>query len=156
MPLGPPKKQTPLDEERGGPSKFDSRNHDAWTPQRNRHPSTRRGGAALKIRFSKSCRLDPPKKQIPLHEEREGGSPQNSIFEIMPLGPFKGADTLHEQREGGKPSKFISTKHASPGRQATAKHDRDSPRRTGAAPSTTEAAPNTRGERQTRHRPIQT
>ena len=56
---------------------------------------------------------------------------------------------------------------ASPGRQATAKHDRDSPRRTGAASSTTEGpskqargapnttpvTPNEQGERQTRHLP---
>ena len=64
MPLGPPKgADTPPRGEGRGPSKFDFRNHDAWTP---------------------------PKEQTPLHEER-GGGPQNSIFEIMTLGPPKEA-----------------------------------------------------------------
>ena len=173
MPLGPPPKGTPLHEERGGPSKFDSRNHDAWTPQRNRHPSTRRGGLpskfdfrnhaawtpqrsrhpstrrgrgeALKIRFSKSCRLDPSKGGDIFYEEGGGGALKIRFSKSCRLDPPKEQTPLHEEREEGKPSKFTSTKHASPGRQATAKHDRDSPRRTGAAPSTTEAAPNKHG-----------
>ena len=41
--LDPPKGQTPLHEEGRGATKFDFRNHDAWTPQRSRHPSTRSG-----------------------------------------------------------------------------------------------------------------
>ena len=50
-----PKQPTPIFScsiglEGGGPTKFDFRNHDAWTPQRNRHPFTRREEGALKIR----------------------------------------------------------------------------------------------------------
>ena len=63
----------------------------AWrNPEKRKKGQKNSDDAALKIRFSKSCRLYHPKKQTPLHEERRGG-PQNSIFEIMTLGPPKGA-----------------------------------------------------------------
>ena len=135
--LDPPKEQTPPHEEGEGPSKFDFRNHDAWTPQRSRHPSTRRGGGPskfdfrnhaawtpqrnrhpytrrggrrpLKFDFRNHASWTPPKEQTPLHEER-GGGPQNSIFEIMPLGPPQ-RSRHPSPRRGGVPSKFDFRNH---------------------------------------------
>ena len=128
----------------GGPSKFDFRNNAAWTPKGADTPPRGGEGGALKIRFSKSCRLDPPKEQTPLHEERGGeGSPQNSIFEIMPLGPPKGADTPPRgEGRGGIPQNSLA-------RNMHLQVDKQQP-------NTTEIAPDGQGQRQVRQRPLQT
>ena len=90
MPLGPPKgADTPPRGERGGPSKFDFRNHAAWTPQRSRHPSTRRGPS--KFDFRNHAAWTPQRSRHP--STRRVGGPQNSILEIMTLGPPKETDT---------------------------------------------------------------
>ena len=115
MPLGPPKEaDTPPRGEGRGPSKFDFRNHDAWTPQRNRHPSTRRRGFPRNSIFE-IMTLGPPKKQTPVEE---GGGPQNSIFEIMTLGPPKGADTPPTGRVRGPQNSIFEIMTLGPPKEA--------------------------------------
>ena len=108
----------------GGPSKFDFRNHFAWTPPMERHPSTRRGPiketdtpprggrreeGTLKIRFSKSFRLNPQRNRDPSTE----GALKIPFSKSLALGPPKEQTPLHEEARGG-PSKCDFRNHDTP------------------------------------------
>ena len=128
----------------GGASKFDFRNHAAWTPQRSRHPSTRRGGGGgkpSKFDFRNHAAWTPQRSRHPSTRRGGGGRIQNSLARNMHLQVDKQQPNTTEIAPDGQGQRQVRQRplQTSTGR---AKHDTCHSKRTGRAPNTTPADPN--------------